>query len=93
MHGLRKGTHQSGFGKPGHAFEQAVPPGQHGDEQLLDDLALAHDGLGNFGADPAVHLQQQGGLLEIPFGGRLWRIGFRRNIWGGQVSAAHRSKA
>ena len=35
--------------RPGHADQQAVPAGEDGGEDLLDDLVLADDDLAQFG--------------------------------------------
>jgi hypothetical protein len=47
---------EQGLGQARHAFEQAVPAGEHGHQHLLDDIALADDYLGQLLADAAICL-------------------------------------
>jgi hypothetical protein len=43
-------AHEEGLGEAGHALEEDVAVGEEGDEQALDNLVLADDGLADFGA-------------------------------------------
>ncbi len=65
---LAQRAHQQGLAEPGHAFEQAVAAGQQPDQQLLDHVVLADDGL----ADRFAQLAQRLHLaLDVGFGEAL----------------------
>ena len=49
---LGDGFHEQGLGEAGSAGDQAMAAGEEGDEDLLDDVFLADDDLGEFGLDP-----------------------------------------
>ena len=44
----RQGADHQGFGQAWHAYQEAMPPGEDGGEDLFDDLRLAHDDLLQF---------------------------------------------
>ncbi len=41
--GVGQGANHERLGQARHAHQQAVPSGEHGDQQFFDDLPLAHD--------------------------------------------------
>ena len=51
VEGLGEAGDEEGLGEAGDADEQGVAAGEDGDEDLLDDLVLADDDLGQFLAD------------------------------------------
>ena len=53
----QRADHQR-LGQARHAHQQAVPAGEHGDQQLLDHLLLADDHLAQFVGDAAIGLVQ-----------------------------------
>ena len=52
IHGARERANHRRLREAGHAFEQAVAAGEHGDDELLDDLLLADDELAHLLGDP-----------------------------------------
>ena len=72
--------------RPGHAFEQAVAAGEHGDHELFDDFALTDDELAHLGHDFLIARDQQrgGGFVVQRDGGagRADRLGKRRREGG-----------
>ena len=65
---LAERAHQQGLAEAGHAFEQAMPAGEQADEQLLDDVFLADDGLRDRGLEGAEARQAR---LDLRFGDGL----------------------
>ncbi|MNV42525.1 hypothetical protein D3C71_1342020 [compost metagenome] len=45
LQGLRQGAHQQGLAQPGHAFDQHVAAGQQCDQNLLQHISLADEGV------------------------------------------------
>ena len=52
--GLGKRSNHQGFGQSGNTFEEAMAPGQHGNEQLFQDCILSDDHLVNLFLDSFV---------------------------------------
>ena len=52
MEDLSDGAHQQRLGQPRRTGDQAVSPGKQADQQLLDDLLLADNDLGQLGVKP-----------------------------------------
>ena len=51
MENLRDGFHEQRLGESGRAGDEAMPTGEQRNEQLLNDILLADDNLGQLGLD------------------------------------------
>lgn len=69
IHGLGQRSNHEGFGQPWNAFEQAMAPGEHGDQQLLDGSILADDDLGDLLPDLGERSLQILGASDLIDGG------------------------
>jgi hypothetical protein len=61
-HGARQGLHGQRLGQAGHAFDQQVALGQHGDQHALEEAVLADDDALDLVEDL---LHQRGGALGL----------------------------
>ena len=86
MEDLRDGFHEQGLGETGSARDQTVSAGHQGDQDLLDDIALADDDLAEFlfdagaAGDETVHgivFGRRGGVSEE---GKLMGNGNRSSV-------------
>jgi hypothetical protein len=67
VHHLGDGVDQQGLGQAGHAHEQAVAADKKGEQDLLDDLLLAHDELPQLADDllaPFLHAVGEGHVIR-----------------------------
>ena len=75
VQGVGQGADHQGLGQAGHADQQAVPPREDGDQQLLEHLLLADDHLAHLGLEPGE------GVLEPLDGGEVVaRAAVRRGV-------------
>ena len=51
VQGGAEALHQQRLAQPGHAFQKGMAAAQQAGEQAVDDVAVPHDGLGDFAAD------------------------------------------
>jgi hypothetical protein len=65
---LGQGADHQGLGQPRHALQDAVPPAEQGDQQLLDDLVLAHDHAAQLLLDVVEALAQPADGLQVVAG-------------------------
>ena len=65
---LSDGFNEERFGQTGRAGEQAVTAGQQGDQDLFDDVLLAHDDFGELLGHLFASLLQRGKRVGV--GGR-----------------------
>jgi hypothetical protein len=63
--GLGQGADHQRLGQPWHADEQAVPFGEHRDQQLFDHLLLADDDLAQLESDAAIGLIEAANRLDV----------------------------
>ena len=78
----RERADHRGLREAGHAFEQAMAAGEHGDDQLLDDLVLADDELAHLVGDLADRLdEQRGGGFVVERVQRRRRVRMLRRCW------------
>ncbi len=56
-------AHQQRLAEAGHAFEQHVAAGEHGDERAFDDGVVADDDLADFSAQRGVVLRKEAGFV------------------------------
>ena len=82
VQGARQGRDEQGLGQAGHALEHAVAAREDRDQQLLDDLVLADDDLGELAADRLEGLLALGHQLLVVHGGGTLS-GFRDAAGGG----------
>jgi hypothetical protein len=61
----RERRDEEGLREPGHADEQAVAPGEQGDERLFDDVVVADDHLAQLGGDARAGLLEAVGELGV----------------------------
>ena len=83
VNGRGQRPRRQGFGQPGHAFQQHVAIGEQAHQQPVHQILLTHNGIGNFGAQPADPGRGRGNA-GIQFGRRQCRRRRRRS--GNRVS-------